>query len=156
MRLAVAAVGTRMPKWADDAFREYAKRMPRELRLDLVEVRPESRAGGKPVEALLRTEAARIETAVPKGSLRIALDERGREMTTQGMAGWLRERMVEGREICFIIGGADGLDPGVKSRAGLILGLSAFTLPHALARVVLAEQLYRCACILRNHPYHRE
>jgi 23S rRNA (pseudouridine1915-N3)-methyltransferase len=156
MRLVVVAVGTRMPKWADDAFDEYAKRMPRELRLDLIEVRAEPREGGKPPAALMRAEAVRLEAAVPKGSMRVALDERGREMTTAGMSGWLRERTIEGREISFLIGGPDGLDPELKSRAALILGLSAFTLPHALARVVLAEQLYRCACILRNHPYHRE
>jgi 23S rRNA (pseudouridine1915-N3)-methyltransferase len=156
MRLAVVAVGTRMPKWADDAFKEYARRMPREMRVDLIEVRAEPREGGKPVAAMLRAEAARLETAIPKGSMRIALDERGREMTTQGMTAWLRERTVEGREISFLIGGPDGLDPELKTRAAFTLGLSAFTLPHALARVVLAEQLYRCACILRNHPYHRD
>ncbi|OGA29210.1 MAG: 23S rRNA (pseudouridine(1915)-N(3))-methyltransferase RlmH [Betaproteobacteria bacterium RIFCSPLOWO2_02_FULL_65_24] len=156
MRLVIVAVGTRMPEWADEAFSDYAKRMPRELRLELVELRTEPREGGKPTQALLAAEARRIEAAVPRDALRVALDEHGRELTTVAFAAWLRERSSEGRDIAFLVGGPDGLASGLKEQAGLRLRLSAMTLPHALARVVLAEQLYRCACVLRNHPYHRE
>jgi 23S rRNA (pseudouridine1915-N3)-methyltransferase len=156
MRLVIIAVGTRMPRWADEALRGYTKRMPRELRLELVEVRMEARDGGKTLDALLLAEARRIETAAPREATRVALDERGREFTTLALAGWLRERSSEGRDIAFLVGGPDGLARGLKERAALRLRLSAMTLPHALARVVLAEQLYRCACLLRNHPYHRE
>lgn len=145
-----------MPKWVDEAFTEYSRRMPRELRLELVELRPESREGGKPVETLLRAEATRISAALPRDAMAVALDERGREFTTMALAEWLRERSREGRDIAFLIGGPDGLAASIKEGAALRLRLSAMTLPHALARVVLAEQLYRCACILRNHPYHRE
>jgi 23S rRNA (pseudouridine1915-N3)-methyltransferase len=156
MRLVIVAVGTRMPGWVDAGFADYAKRMPRELRVELIEVRPEPRDRGKPVDALLAAEARRMETCVPPLACRVALDERGREFSTSALAHWLRERSGDGRDIAFLIGGPDGLAGEVKQRAALRLRLSAMTLPHALARVVLAEQLYRCACILRNHPYHRE
>jgi 23S rRNA (pseudouridine1915-N3)-methyltransferase len=156
MRLVIVAVGTRMPGWVDAGFADYAKRMPRELRVELIEVRPEPRDRGKPVDALLAAEARRMEACVAPLACRVALDERGREFSTSALAQWLRERSGDGRDIAFLIGGPDGLAGEVKERAALRLRLSAMTLPHALARVVLAEQLYRCACILRNHPYHRE
>jgi len=140
----------------NEAFEEYAKRMPRSLTIDLREIRPEPRSGGKPVARLLEAEAARIERAVPAGAHRVALDERGREFSSPQLARWLEARLHEGRDTAFLLGGADGLAPAVKSRAGLELRLSAMTLPHGLARVLLAEQLYRAASILGRHPYHRE
>ncbi len=155
MKLIVVAVGTRMPKWVNEAFEEYMKRMPRDLRIELVEVRPEPRSGGKSSAQLLEAEAARIERAVPRGSLRAALDERGREFSTAELARWLATRRLEGRDAAFLIGGADGLAPTAKSGAELVLRLSAMTLPHGLARVLLAEQLYRAASILNHLPYHR-
>ena len=156
MKLIVVAVGTRMPRWVNEPFDEYAKRMPRGLRIELVEVRPEPRSGGKSTAQLLQAEAGRIERAVPRGSLRAALDERGREFSTAELARWLDARRLEGRNTAFLIGGADGLAPAAKSGAELVLRLSAMTLPHGLARVLLAEQLYRASSILHNHPYHRE
>ena len=155
MRLLVLAMGTRMPAWVDSAFAEYAKRMPRHLPLELIELRPEPRTSGKPAAALCLAEAVRIRQALPAGSLAIALDERGREFTSAAFSGWLEKKSGEGRDIAFIIGGADGLDPEITGKAGLLLRLSAFTLPHTLARVVLAEQLYRAVSIMQNHPYHR-
>ena len=154
MKLLVVAVGARMPGWVDEAFEEYAKRMPRSLKIELIEIRPEPRAGGKQAERLMQAEAARIERAVPRAALRVALDERGREMTTPELARWLAARSLDGRDIAFLIGGADGLAPEAK-RGAETLRLSAMTLPHGLARVLLAEQLYRAASILENHPYHR-
>jgi 23S rRNA (pseudouridine1915-N3)-methyltransferase len=156
MKLIVVAVGTRMPKWVNEAFDEYAKRMPRDLRIELVEVRPEPRSGGKSTAQLLAAEAGRIERAVPRGSFRAALDERGREFRTMELARWLDARRLDGRDTAFLIGGADGLAPGTKSDAQLVLRLSAMTLPHGLARVLLGEQLYRAASILNHLPYHRE
>ena len=144
MKLWVIAVGTRMPGWVDEAFHDYARRMPRDLRIELIEVRPEPRSGGKSTAQLLEAEGRRIERAVPRGASRVALDERGRELSTAGFAGWLAAQR------------ADGLTPTAKSGAGLLLRLSAMTLPHALARVLLAEQLYRASSILHKHPYHRE
>ena len=155
MRLLVLAVGTRMPPWADAAFAEYAKRMPRHLPMTLLEIRPEPRTSGKPAAALCHAEGERIAQALPAGAMKVALDERGREFTTEALAQWLERMTGEGRDIAFLIGGADGLPPELKKNADLTLRLSAMTLPHALARVVLAEQLYRAVSINQNHPYHR-
>jgi len=154
MKLLVVAVGARMPGWVDEAFDDYARRMPRGLKTELIEVRPEPRSSGKSVEQLMAAEAARIARALPRGALRVALDERGRELSTSQFAGWLDARRREGGDVAFLIGGADGLAPEMKQGAEA-LRLSAMTLPHGLARVLLAEQLYRAATILENHPYHR-
>jgi 23S rRNA (pseudouridine1915-N3)-methyltransferase len=155
VKLVVVAVGVRMPRWVDDGFAEYAKRMPRTLPVELVEIRPEPRSAGRTAAQLLAAEAGRIARALPARGRRVALDERGREYTTAGFARWLDERRGEGDDLAFMIGGADGLAPALKAEATL-LRLSAFTLPHGLARVVLAEQLYRAASLLAGHPYHRE
>ncbi len=156
MKLYLVAVGNKMPRWVDEAFADYAKRMPRGCRLELTEIRPEPRSAGKTVPQLLAAEAERIERAVPRGAMRVALDERGRELTTAQLARWLEARRQDGRDMTLLIGGADGLAPAVTRGAELVLRLSAMTLPHGLARVMLAEQLYRAASILHNHPYHRE
>jgi 23S rRNA (pseudouridine1915-N3)-methyltransferase len=156
MRLRVAAVGTRMPGWADAAFAEFARRMPRELPLELKEIRAEPRDGGKPVEALLAAEAARIRSALPPRCRLVALDERGEDLTTRALAERLRRWLEGGEDVALVIGGPDGLAPEIKSAAAETLRLSSLTLPHALARVVLAEALYRAASLLKNHPYHRE
>lgn len=156
MKLAVIAVGTRMPSWADEAFAEFARRMPRELPLELKEIKAEPRSGGKPAEALLAAEAGRIKAALPARSRVVALDERGADLSTQQLAGRLRQWMETGDDVAFVIGGPDGLASDVKAAAAETLRLSSLTLPHALARVVLAEALYRAASLLKNHPYHRE
>ena len=155
MRIAVIAVGSRMPRWVNDAFEEYAKRMPKHMALELVEIKPEPRSSGKSAELLCEAEALRISQACPKDCMRIALDERGKEMSTHAFAQWLGQATMEERNLAFLIGGADGLAPKLKQSAQMLLRLSAFTLPHGLARVVLAEQLYRASSILANHPYHR-
>lgn len=155
MRLRVIAVGTRMPGWVDEGFNDYARRMPRHLAMELTELRPESRTSGKPADALCAAEGERILAALPERCFTVALDEHGREMPTEALARWLDARSGEGRDIAFVIGGADGLAPSIKQSAGLLLRLSAMTLPHGLARVLLAEQLYRAVSINLNHPYHR-
>lgn len=156
MKLLIAAVGQRMPRWVDEAFSEYAKRMPRRARIELIEIRPEPRTQGKPIAKLLESECARIQAALPEDCGVIALDERGRMLTSADLARWLARRIDGGIDAAFVIGGPDGLSPHLKERAEMRLALSAMTLPHALARVLLAEQLYRAASILQNHPYHRE
>jgi len=156
MRLTVVAVGTRMPDWADAAFEEFARRMPRELPLELKEIKAEPRGGGKPAEALLAAEAGRIRAALPVRCRLVALDERGADLSTQQLAGRLRQWMKTGDDVAFVIGGPDGLAPELKAAAAETLRLSSLTLPHALARVVLAEALYRATSLLKNHPYHRE
>ncbi|HLY52282.1 MAG TPA: 23S rRNA (pseudouridine(1915)-N(3))-methyltransferase RlmH, partial [Steroidobacteraceae bacterium] len=132
-----------------------AGRMPRVLPLELIEVRSEPRGEGKSVTQLLAAEAGRIERAVPDGCLRVALDERGRELTTAALARWLEEQRRNAASVAFLIGGADGLAAEVKDKASMRLRLSALTLPHGLARLLLAEQLYRASSILQGHPYHR-
>jgi len=149
MKLFVVAVGNKMPRWVNEAFGEYAGRMPAALRVALAEVRPEPRSSGKAVAQLLAAEAERIERAIPRGCFRVALDEHGRELTTAQFATLLAQ------ETAFVIGGADGLDPGLKKDAALLMRLSALTLPHALAQLVLVEQIYRAATLLAGHPYHR-
>lgn len=156
MKLMVIAVGTRMPSWVADGYRDYAKRMPPRTTLELVEVKPEARTGGKTVAQMLAAEALRIRAALPKGGRVIALDERGKEMTTCGLAVQLEAWAQERGPLVFLIGGADGLDASLKKAAVMQLRLSAMTLPHGLARVLLAEQLYRALSIIGGHPYHRE
>jgi len=155
MRILVVAVGTRMPPWVVDGFEEYRARMPRECRLDLVEVRPEKR-GASGVEQALEREGRRIQAALPARALRLVLDERGTSLDTRAFAGRLARWLASGREPAFIIGGADGIAAPLKASADETLALSAMTLPHGLARVLLAEQIYRAHTLLSGHPYHRE
>lgn len=155
MRLLIIAVGERMPGWVDTAFADYAKRMPRKARIELIEVRPERRIGGRTPAQCMAAEAARIEAALPAQCRRIVLDEHGRDLTSTALAARMEHWLGEGRDPAFIIGGPDGLDPALKATADEQLRLSSLTLPHALVRVLLAEQLYRVMSILDNHPYHR-
>jgi len=156
MKLAVIAVGRRMPGWVDSAFAEYAKRMPRDARVELTAVKPEDRGAGGATGRALEAEGKRILAAVPAGALRIVLDERGTLLATAELARRIERWRQAGRDLAFIIGGADGLAEGLKRGAEFRWSLTPLTLPHGLVRVVLAEQLYRAVSILRNHPYHRE
>lgn len=156
MKLLVAAVGTRMPDWVDAGFAEYAKRMPREMPLTLAEVKPEPRTSGKPVAALMAAEAERLRAALPSRCRRVILDERGADTTTRALADRLAQWTATGDDVAFLIGGPDGLATDIKNGADETLRLSSLTLPHGLARVVLAEALYRAASLLKGHPYHRE
>jgi 23S rRNA (pseudouridine1915-N3)-methyltransferase len=145
-----------MPGWIDAGFEDYARRMPRDLPLKLTAIKPGHRVAGGDGAHARRIEAERILAALPDGCVAVALDERGAQITTRELAQWLQDWIEEGRSPAFVIGGADGLDASVKARAARTMGLSRLTLPHALARVVLAEQLYRAACIMKGHPYHRD
>lgn len=156
MRLLVVAVGSRMPGWVDAAFSDYARRMPRRARIELVEIRPEPRRPTRSVAQLLAAEENRIRAALPARCRWVALDERGRTLTTQELATNLESWLAGGGDLAFLIGGPDGLAPELKRSAAVIMRLSSFTLPHGLARVVLSEQLYRALSILDHHPYHRE
>jgi 23S rRNA (pseudouridine1915-N3)-methyltransferase len=158
LKLLVVAVGHRMPAWVDAGFEEYARRMPREAQVKLVEIKPEPRGEqeGRSVARLTEAEGKRINAALPKGALKIVLDERGRTCTTRELAERMAAWQMEGRDVAFIVGGPDGLSAAIKRDADLVWSLTPLTLPHALARVVLAEQLYRAHTILSSHPYHRE
>ena len=156
MKLIIASVGHKMPDWIKAGFDEYAKRMPREASIELLQIKPEARSTGKSTAQIMQSEAQRILAALPQNCLRIALDERGAQTTTKQLSLQMQEWMREGRDVAFIIGGADGLHDSVKQAAQQLLALSALTLPHAFVRVLLAEQLYRAHSLLHNHPYHRE
>lgn len=156
LKFVIIAVGTRMPSWVADGCREYAKRMPPGTALQLVEIKAEARASGKSAAQMLAAEAQRIRAALPKGARVIALDEHGKDMSTCSLAVQIEAWAQEGGPVVFLIGSADGLDAALKKSCALQLRLSGMTLPHGLARVVLAEQLYRALSIIGGHPYHRE
>jgi 23S rRNA (pseudouridine1915-N3)-methyltransferase len=156
MKLIIISVGHKMPDWITAGFNEYAKRMPREAQISLLEIKPEPRTTGKSTAQIMEAEARRILAALPQNCRRIALDEHGTQPTTGQLAAQMQDWMREGGDVAFIIGGADGLHESVKQAAQQLLALSALTLPHALARVLLAEQLYRAYSMMHNHPYHRE
>jgi 23S rRNA (pseudouridine1915-N3)-methyltransferase len=156
MKRVIIAVGTRMPSWVVEGYRAYAKRMPPGAALELIEIKAEARTSGKTVAQMLAAEAGRIRAALPKGGRVIALDEHGKDLSTCGLAVQLEAWMQEGGPLVFLIGGADGLDAALKKAASMQLRLSSMTLPHGLARVLLAEQLYRALSIIGGHPYHRE
>ena len=156
MKLFILAVGNKMPEWITKGYLEYAKRMPRETAIALVEIKPEPRTTGKSVAQIMEAEAQRIESAMPKDVTRIVLDERGAHLTTKQMSQKMQDWLGSGHEVAFIIGGADGLHESVRSGAHQLLALSALTLPHGMVRILLAEQLYRAYSLLHNHPYHRE
>jgi 23S rRNA (pseudouridine1915-N3)-methyltransferase len=156
VRVTILSVGHKMPAWIQDGVHEYVRRMPPEIRVEMVELKPEERGAGKSAEKAKDIEGERLIAAVPAGSTLLALDEKGKAVTTQGLSVMLSEWMRDAVHPVFAIGGADGLSAAVKERADKLVSLSALTLPHALVRVVLAEQLYRAWSILARHPYHRE
>ena len=155
MKLLIVAVGHRMPGWIADGFREYAQRMPPELRLELREIKPEARTANRATDAIMAAERQRIEAALPKDARLVALDERGRDWSTQQLAEALPQWQRDARDVAFVIGGADGLASDLVKRAQLVLSFGAMTWPHMLARAMLLEQLYRASAILAGHPYHR-
>lgn len=157
MKLTVIAVGHRMPAWVTAGFDEYARRMPREMPLQLRELKPAQRSAASGDDPRwLQDEAGRIESAVPEGAFRVVLDEHGRAFPSRVLADHLARWRGGGHDVALVIGGADGLAETVKARAGLLWSLSPLTLPHGLVRVILAEQLYRAATLLAGHPYHRD
>jgi 23S rRNA (pseudouridine1915-N3)-methyltransferase len=155
VKLLLVAVGQRQPTWAETAFEDYVKRFPPEMRLQLKAVKAEPRAGKSP-EQLMAAEATRIEAALPKGVRRVVLDEHGSRLSTHALAARAQAWLQEGRDVALLMGGPDGLSAALKASADETLRLSDLTLPHALARVLLAEALYRAWTVTVNHPYHRE
>lgn len=155
MKLLVVAIGQRQPAWADDAWADFAKRFPLEMRLELKALKAEPR-NGKTAEQCMAAEATRIEAALPRGTRRVLLDERGSRLTSAQLADRLGFWRGDGRDVALVIGGPDGLAPTLKATADETLRLSDLTLPHAFARVLLAEALYRAWSLHEGHPYHRE
>ena len=155
MRLTIVAVGQKVPDWAQAAYEDYAKRFPPEIKVELKAVKTEPRAS-KTLDTLLLAEKARIEAAISRGSHIVALDERDSAVTTLQLAERLQAWQLSGNDVAVVIGGPDGLDSQFKKAAHERLRLSDLTLPHAFARVLLIEQLYRAWSITIHHPYHRE
>ena len=156
MKLLVIAVGQRVPDWAQTAWADYAKRFPPELRLELKAIKTEPRSGGKTTEQIMTAERQRIEAAIPPGTHVVALDERGSALTTAALAAKLSQRQGQGGDVALLIGGPDGLHPALRQAAHERIRLSDLTLPHAMVRVLLVEQLYRAWSINAGHPYHRD
>ena len=155
MKLVIVAVGQRVPDWAQTAWDDYAKRFPPELKIELKAVKTEPR-GSKTLETLLAAERERIQAAIPKNTRIVALDERGTNLTTKALAQRLQDWQLGGDDVALIIGGPDGLEPAFRQAAHERVRLSDLTLPHAMARVLLVEQLYRAWSVNAGHPYHRE
>lgn len=156
MRVRVIAVGTRLPAWVRTACNDYLTRLASRLAVSFVEVEPGRRGAPGSVQQAVATEARRLLGALRPGDHVAALDEHGTQLTTRELAGWLDGRMHAGEDLAFLIGGPDGLAPEVLTRSHFTLALSRLTLPHALARVLLTEQLYRAHSLLTHHPYHRD
>lgn len=155
MKLVIVAVGQRVPDWTQTAYDDYAKRFPPELRVELKTVKTEPR-GSRTVDAVMAAERDRIQAALPKGCRVVVLDERGTALTTKALAQQLQQWQLDGDDVALVIGGPDGLDPGFRAQAHQRIRLSDLTLPHAMVRVLLIEQLYRAWSVNAKHPYHRE
>jgi 23S rRNA (pseudouridine1915-N3)-methyltransferase len=155
-RVRIVAVGSRMPKWVREPFDDYLTRLNPGLKISLTQIEPGPRTAGKPAAKAIETEGQRILAALRADEYVVALDERGAQMTTRELASWLATRLRDGRDLAFLIGGPDGFAAEVLERSDFKWSLSRLTLPHALVRVVLAEQLYRAHGVLANHPYHRD
>lgn len=155
-RMRIIAVGSRMPKWVREPFDDYVTRLGSALKISLTEIEPGARTAGRSPVKAIETEGQRILAAVRANDFVVALDEHGTQMTTRELASWLATRLQEGRALAFVIGGPEGFAPEVLARSDFKWSLSRLTFPHALVRVVLAEQLYRAHTVLSNHPYHRD
>lgn len=155
MKLRLIAAGTRMPGWVEAGYEDYRKRLPPQLKLELVEIAVAHRGKNPDLARLKAAESQSMQRALRPDDRVIALDERGEKLSTADWAMALKGWMQDGRDIAFLIGGPDGLAPDILQRAGKRWSLSAMTLPHALVRVLVAEQLYRAWSVLSNHPYHR-
>lgn len=155
MRIQLLSVGRRMPDWVEAGFQEYAKRLPPECGLSLLEIDPGHRGKGASTAVARRVEGERMLASLPKDSRVIALDERGRSWSTEELSHQLAGWMSSGRDLALLVGGPEGLAPPCRQRADQLWSLSALTFPHQLVRVILAEQIYRAWSILNGHPYHR-
>ena len=155
MKMLIVTVGQRVPDWAQTAYDDYAKRFPHELKVELKAVKTEPR-GSKTLETLYAAERERIEAAIPRGSRIVVLDERGTSLTTLALAARLKDWQLGGDDVALVIGGPDGIEPEFRKAAQERIRLSDMTLPHAFARVLLIEQLYRAWSVNAGHPYHRE
>jgi 23S rRNA (pseudouridine1915-N3)-methyltransferase len=155
MRLMVVAAGTKLPDWVNAGFEEYAGRFTRDYKLELKEIALGQRAGASSPAQAIAKEGEKMLAALPQGAYVVAMQVGGKNISSEQLAQFLQQRARDGRDVVFCIGGPEGLAPEVDSRADFRWSLSGLTLPHALARVVVAEALYRAVMIIKGHPYHR-
>lgn len=155
MQIHLLAVGSKMPGWVEQGYEEYAKRLPPECALKLVEIPAGKRGKGADIARLTREEGEKMLAAIPKGAKVVALDVLGRPWSTEQLSQQLNSWLGEGRDVALLVGGPEGLADTCRARADQLWSLSPLTFPHPLVRIVLAEQLYRAWSILQNHPYHR-
>ena len=155
MQIQLIAVGNRMPQWVTEGYEEFARRMPPECRLNLIEIPATKRTKAADIKRLLAQEGERMLEALPKNALVFTLDVNGRQWDTPQLAQQLDGWMHEGRDVALLIGGPEGLAPACKARAEGSWSLSPLTFPHPLVRIIVAEQLYRATTILKHHPYHK-
>lgn len=156
MKLHIVALSHKIEPWAQQAIDQFQKRFPADWKLSIKELKPEDRSGGKPVDQILAKEAERVRLAIPQGARVVALDERGERHTSKALADQLQKWHDNSETLCLLIGSADGLDEDLKKQCQGMWRLSDLTLPHALARVLVVEALYRAYSITIGHPYHRE
>lgn len=155
MKATLVAVGERAPPWVAEGFAEYRKRLSHWLPLDLVEIEPGLRGKGRDAARATSDEGGRVLAALSRDTYVVALDGRGRMHSSEDLARRLEHWRMQGRDLAFLIGGPEGHAPEVLARADERWSLGPLTLPHMLVRLVLAEQVYRAAAMLANHPYHR-
>jgi len=155
MRISLIAVGTRMPAWVIQGYEEYARRMPAECSLNLIEIPAGKRGKGADLSRIMRQEGEQVIAAMPKGAKVIAVDVKGRAWSTEQLAEQMDGWRHDGRDVALLVGGPEGLAPQCLELAEQRWSLSNMTLPHPVVRIVIAEQIYRAWSILINHPYHR-
>ena len=155
MLIHLIAVGTRMPSWVEDGYSEYAKRMPPESKIKLVEISAGKRGKNSDIKRLTQQEGEKMLAAIPKNTKVVALDVLGKACSTEDLAQELKTWQGSGQDVAILIGGPEGLAKDCLNQAQQKISLSNLTLPHPLVRVVLAEQLYRATTILKGHPYHK-
>ncbi|MDP9014643.1 MAG: 23S rRNA (pseudouridine(1915)-N(3))-methyltransferase RlmH [Pseudomonadota bacterium] len=155
MKCRLIAAGTRLPDWVNEGFREYQKRLRSPLVLDLIEIPTAKRRAGEDPQRAIAREGEGMLAALGREDYVVALEVSGKSMTTEQLSAWLAERLRDARPLALLIGGPDGLSDGCRARADRSWSLSPLTLPHALVRIVLAEQIYRAMSLLAGHPYHR-
>ncbi len=155
MKIRIIAVGTKMPAWVEQGYVEYAKRMPRDCVVELVELPLAQRGKNTDIARAMEKEGEEILAAIGKGEQVIALDVKGKSWSTEQLAEQMANWRMSGNNYCLLIGGPDGLAPQCLAQAHMRWSLSALTLPHPLVRILVIEQLYRACSILQNHPYHK-
>jgi len=155
MHVLIVAVGQKIPSWIQEGIHDFAKRMPPEWRFEIKAIKTPLR-GSQSVDQLMSLERSRLESLIPKGAWTVALDERGEAWTTHQFAERFQQWQGQGRDIVFLIGGPDGIQSEWRQQCDVRMRLSHMTLPHAMARLLLVEQIYRAWSVLTQHPYHRE